>query len=383
MHCEIRKLMTIATKPALYILAALITISICGCAAPKKPVADTSGLVWPPPPSKPRIKFLRVYRNNLDVERKDMMTKFFGSSGVRSALAFPTSVATNSEGTKIYVAHRFGVALFDLNKRRMRKVATEVKDPRGIAVTPDERVYIIDSASRKIVIYSNKDRKLKEIGLRKLLNPQGIALDMERSRIYVTDAKRYEVYAFDFDGNQLFKFEKVGGAPMAVAVNSKGTVYVTDQIGGRVAVFNYDGEFQYDIGSLGDSYGNFARPKGIAIDSEDNIYVADSAFGNVQIFDKKGKLLTFIGHHGTSLGMLQLPVMMWIDQNDRLYVAERGNHRIQIFQYLSKRYYEKHPNQKPEEAAPEEAAPEEAAPEEAAPEEVAPEEDKPSLSGWD
>jgi hypothetical protein len=362
-------------------LAILIAAGIFGCVSAPQEKPDYSGLVWPPPPSKPRVKFVRALRHNLDVEKGDKLARMFGADVVRMALSFPTAVASDGEG-RIYVSHRFGMVVFDLEEGRMGTFAEQLVDPRGIAILSDGRIFIVDSAMRKVAVFSKENKQLMEISVSKLKNPQGIALDMERSRIYVTDAKGYEVHAFGFDGKHLFEFEKATGAPLGVVTDRKGNVYVTDQVLGRVAVYNTEGKFQYDIGSLGDSFGNFVRPKGIAFDSDDNLYVTDAAFSNFQIFNTDGQLLAFVGSGGQAYGYLYMPSMMSIDKHDRIYVAERGNHRISVFQYLSKRYYEEHPEEvEPEEAAPGEAAPEETAPEEAAPEEAAPEETAPEEGG--
>jgi DNA-binding beta-propeller fold protein YncE len=332
----------------------LVMSGISGCAPVQKPEIDISKLVWPPPPAKARIKFVRVLRTNLDVEESELASKIFGARGVSLALAFPNAVASDGEGL-IYVSHRFGVALFDLANKKVRSFATEtglgsIRRPRGIALAPDGRVFIVDAAKKSIFVYSKKNKFIMKIGsARELTNPIGIALDVERSRIYVTDSKKYEIHAYDLDGNYLFKFEDAGGAPVGIAVNSEGTVYVADQILGRVIVYNNEGKYRSDIGSLGDKAGNFARPKDVGIDSEDNVYVVDAAFGNYQIFDKEGRLLLWVAEGGSEYGQMVLPVGIHIDRHDRIYVAERANHRVQIFQYLSKKYYEEHPEEVPEE----------------------------------
>jgi DNA-binding beta-propeller fold protein YncE len=68
------------------------------------------------------------------------------------------------------------------------------------------------------------------------------------------------------------------------------------------------------IGSHGDAYGQFARPKGIAVDPDGKIYVVDAAFENVQIFDGNGNLLLFFPEGGAKSAVsLVLPAGIAID----------------------------------------------------------------------
>ena len=82
-----------------------------------------------------------------------------------------------------------------------------------------------------------------------------------------------------------------------------------DSMNFRVQIFDPDGKFLRVFGKLGDSFGQFARPKGIGVDSEGHVYVVDSAFNNVQIFDETGRLLLFLvglGTRGASSGFLRV-----------------------------------------------------------------------------
>jgi sugar lactone lactonase YvrE len=62
--------------------------------------------------------------------------------------------------------------------------------------------------------------------------------------------------------------------PHALAMDSKGRVFVGDRGNNRILIFDQQGK-------LLDTWYQFSRPSGIFIDKDDNIYVADSESGSV------------------------------------------------------------------------------------------------------
>lgn len=82
--------------------------------------------------------------------------------------------------------------------------------------------------------------------------------------------------------------EPLGGLarPWGVAVAGDGTVYVTDNAGGRIAIFAPDGEHRGYIGE-----GRLVSPAGIALDRERRIVVASRAPAGIHVFSPNGELL--------------------------------------------------------------------------------------------
>ena len=102
----------------------------------------------------------------------------------------------------------------------------------------------------------------------------------------------------------------------------------------RVQVLDRSGGFQYAIGQVGDSRGEFFRPKGVALDSEGHIYSADALFGVIQVFNREGQLLYYFGQSGAGFGDFRMPTGLYIDRNDRVFVVDSYNRRVEVFQYF-------------------------------------------------
>ena len=176
-----------------------------------------------------------------------------------------------------------------------------------------------------------------------------------------------------------FKFPKsmIAGEASAVAVNSKGHIFLFQRTKPMLSEYDEKGNF---IQSIGD--GLFVHPHGLRIDADDNlwttddgshlvlkldpsgnvllvlgrintgaeanwlfnrpadvafakngdIYVADG-YGNSRVvkFDRDGKYLKAWGKYGTGTGEFNLPHTVAVDKEGRVYVGDRENQRIQIF----------------------------------------------------
>ena len=77
-----------------------------------------------------------------------------------------------------------------------------------------------------------------------------------------------------------------------MAITPSGDVFVTDGYGNnRVVHFDGDGRFVKTWGRLGTKPGEFSVPHAIALDSKGCLYVADRNNARVQVFDQSGRFL--------------------------------------------------------------------------------------------
>ena len=87
---------------------------------------------------------------------------------------------------------------------------------------------------------------------------------------------------FSKDGTFVKAWGKTGWAPgefrslHAIAMDSRGRVFVGDRGNNRIQIFDQDGK------SLSTPWTQFGKPSGITFDAKDQIYVADSESDDVQ-----------------------------------------------------------------------------------------------------
>jgi len=96
------------------------------------------------------------------------------------------------------------------------------------------------------------------------------------------DAGNNRVVKFSPDGKFVKAWGKTGWAPgefhalHAIAMDSRGRIFVGDRGNNRIQIFDQDGK------SLTTPWTQFGKPSGIAFDGKDQIYVADSESDDVQ-----------------------------------------------------------------------------------------------------
>jgi DNA-binding beta-propeller fold protein YncE len=326
-----------------------LMLVVCGCASE---VATDPEIVWPAPPEKPRIKFLRELRGESDFRSSSAALKAFaGEASGRLSLMKPYGVCVDRDG-RVYVSdsRRGKVLMWDFDKSEVKLIGDEA-GPGGllkamnVAVSDVGNLYVSDGKRRCVNVYDREGNYLLSIGGPDVLTrPTGLAVDDARKRLYVVDTAAHDIKMFSLTGKYLKTIGKRGvgdvefNFPTNVGTDSVGKVYVADTLNFRVQILTPGGELARKFGSNGTGYGQFSKLKGVSVDSEGHIYTSDAAFSNVQIFDQLGRLLLFFGTLGTTKGRFQLPAGLYVDHRDRVYVVDQINRRVQVFQYLGKKY---------------------------------------------
>ena len=215
-----------------------------------------------------------------------------------------------NDGRHIWVAERCGanlcvgsdvdpVLLFDLEGNLVRSFgAGLIAWPHGIFVDADDNVWIADAV--------------------------GYAP--------VPDGWGHVVYKFSPEGELLMTLGRKGVAgdgkdtfrkPNDVVVAPDGTIFVADGHGSgpdapannRIVKFAPDGTYLMEFGMPGGDDGELDEPHAIAMDSKGRLFVGDRANSRVQIFDQDGNHLDTWTQFGRPSGL-------YIDADDILYVAD-------------------------------------------------------------
>ncbi len=332
------------------LLVILAVVAACGSPVRQLP-AERAGamgpLVWPQPPERPRIRFVKAVARPQDLGIRPSFWRSLGELLVGKEEEWfvrPTGV-TADEGV-IYVADPGAQALWILDPQagrfeRIREAGGQrLVSPVAVALGRNNRVYLADSYLARVFVYDAEGRLIGTIAESNLRRPAGLVYDASTDRLYVVDSAVHRVWMFAGDGKPVGVIGQRGTGngkfnfPTHVAVDGLGTLYVTDSLGFRIQMFGQEGRFLDAFGRHGDGSGDFASPKGLGVDSQGHVYVVDALFDAVQIFDRNGHFLLSFGQRGVGLGQFWLPNGLFIDGKDRIYVADSYNQRVQIFDYL-------------------------------------------------
>ena len=138
--------------------------------------------------------------------------------------------------------------------------------------------------------------------------------------------KGNQVFKFSPDGKVLLTLGKPGGAaapeyfyqPNDVVTAPNGDIFVSEGHGrgnNRVLKFDKAGKFIKEWGKLGTGPGEFDQPHALALDSRGRLFVGDRNNNRIQIFDQNG---TFI----EEWTQYSRPSGIYIDKQDNLWVAD-------------------------------------------------------------
>jgi hypothetical protein len=139
--------------------------------------------------------------------------------------------------------------------------------------------------------------------------PVAVALDRE-GRLYVAETSPARVVIFSQSGKYLATLAGLE-TPVSVAVDDGGRILVGSKEKGRVEVYAPDFTQLFKLGA-GD--GEFSWPSDICIDTTGRIYVLDRGKDILKIYDSSGHFLETLGGTGNENGQFYRPVAMTIDE---------------------------------------------------------------------
>src|SRR6516165_892504 len=189
-----------------------------------------------------------------------------------------------------------------------------------------------------ILKFDQSGTLVKSFGGGMFVFPHGIAVDKDGNIWVTDgqgrDGKGHQVFKFSPDGKVLMTLGKKGvagtgpdefNAPSSVLVAPNGDIFAGDGHGGntnsRIVKFDKDGKFIKSWGKKGTGTGEIDTPHALAMDSRGRLFVGDRNNNRIQIFDQDGNFIA-------AWSQFSRPSGVYIDKNDNIYVADSESESV-------------------------------------------------------
>ena len=229
--------------------------------------------------------------------------------------------------------------------------AASFRDPHGIAISPDNRMYVADTQNHRIRRIDLRTGIITTVAgtgepgysgdggpaVKAQFNGTfGIAIDGGGRKLYVADLGNRRIRAIDLKSGIVTTVAGNGtrgvppdGAkaidsplldPRAVAAGPKGEVYILERNGNALRVVDARGSVRTLI-APGSAQPDMKGPKHLCVDRDGGIIIADAENHLIRRYTK-GVLTTL------DAGELKRPHGVYVDRAGALYIADSFNHRV-------------------------------------------------------
>ncbi|MCW1970518.1 MAG: PA14 domain-containing protein [Anaerolineae bacterium] len=254
----------------------------------------------------------------------------------------------------------------------------QFKQPNGVAVAKDGRVYVADMGNKRVQILNGSGQFVGKLTLENppFSEPIDVAID-QNGMIYVLDSDIGFIAKFDSAGKLVGNVD-LGRAgvykPRGFYVDEQGQIYLANTGGGNIVKISQDGTVLQTYGQRGADAGQFNEPNDVKVSPQGLVFATDSAKGRINVFLVDGRFALEIpipaanalvgtrvliapdgamlwtatephelrratqagqslgqwGGFGQGLGQLRQPTGIAVSPDGKtLWLVDSGNHRVQ------------------------------------------------------
>ena len=218
------------------------------------------------------------------------------------------------------------VCIFNKNGKLVQSFEAYVTEDTGIVELSDGNIAVSYSNDRLISVHTPHGEFVKVFGSDELEAPIGLAVN-NKGQLFIVDQDNCDVFVYSEDGEFQYSFGSRGSILeefddlSCICVGQDGLVYVGDSKSDCILVFQQDGQF---IQQFGEDV--LRLPQGIATTEDSHVVVASSGTHKLSIFTPSGECV----HEVKDVG-LSCPFGVVVDKNGFIFVADYNNHRIVMF----------------------------------------------------
>lgn len=261
----------------------------------------------------------------------------WGSHGTADG-QFKGNIGISIRGNRVYTTENDGyrVQIFDLDGNFVGKFGSfgtgsgYFYAPRQAVVDSLLHFYVVDSENDRVAVFGSNYLPLSSFGSdgsgnQNFKNPWRLALNDTTHMLYVADYSNDRVCQWTTAGTFVRTFGTHGTGngqfviPSGVAVDSTGTVYVTDSGNHRVQKFTGDGVYlaKWNVGPS-----TSAMSMGAIAAGGGYIFVEDGAYGVIRKYTSSGTELCQFGSTGTGNGQFDSIDGVAVDDSGRVFVSD-------------------------------------------------------------
>jgi sugar lactone lactonase YvrE len=282
-----------------------------------------------------------------------------GSGIISSGLSSPEGLLVQTEGSPsadfLYIADSgnnqikryssggtsswsFGSATGSLSDIK-QKIGT-FNNPVDLATDESYNLYIADKGNNRVQSLHMAWKHTTTTGT--ALSGISAAVTDKYGNLYVVGTSSNKAIKYDKNGEIKATFgtgtsgsaDGQLNAPVGVAVDNRGYVYISDAGNDRIQKFKDDGTYITKWGESGTGNLQFDNPAGMIVadgaDETKHIYIADSGNNRIQKFDLDGNWISTV-FYASGSGQMSSPVDVAVDGDGNIYVADQVNRKVQKY----------------------------------------------------